>query len=93
MPTQAVYPRPEQDKMIPCDDPRCKAVLASTNSKPCKSKERCDYQIRYLEDSAKGVLIADTLTLRLTNGTIIRPTVAFGYPFIPTVAASLLILN
>ncbi|KAG1331145.1 aspartic proteinase Asp1-like [Cocos nucifera] len=78
MPRQAVYPQPGKDKMIPCDDPRCQAVLASTGTKKCVSKGRCDYKVRYVDSYAKGVLIADTLTLRLTNGSTIRPLVAFG---------------
>ncbi|XP_010912572.1 aspartic proteinase Asp1-like [Elaeis guineensis] len=78
MPTQAVYPQPGRDKIIPCDDPRCKAVLASTGSKQCKSKGPCNYQVQYQDSSAKGVLIADTLTLHLTNGSTVRLLVAFG---------------
>ncbi|XP_008807681.2 aspartic proteinase Asp1-like [Phoenix dactylifera] len=78
VPPQAVYPRPPMDKLIPCDDPRCRALHASAGARPCKSPERCDFLVQYVDDSAEGVLIADTLTLRLTNGSIVHPLVAFG---------------
>ncbi|KAG1331144.1 aspartic proteinase Asp1 [Cocos nucifera] len=80
VPPQAVYPQPSTDKLIRCDDPRCKAVHASTHQKhKCKSPTRCDFKVEYHDgSSAEGVLIADTVALRLTDRSVVYPSVAFG---------------
>nr|XP_019703818.1 aspartic proteinase Asp1 [Elaeis guineensis] len=80
VPPQAVYPQPSADKLIRCDDPRCKAVHASTHQKhKCKSPTRCDFKVEYHDGfSAEGVLIADTVVLHLTDGSVVHPSVAFG---------------
>ncbi|WOL01518.1 aspartic proteinase Asp1 [Canna indica] len=69
--------KPKRNKLVSCRDPLCAALHSGTVYDP--NCDQCDYEVQY-EDrgSSIGVLIADAFSLRLTNTTLIRPTLAFG---------------
>nr|XP_029122473.1 aspartic proteinase Asp1 [Elaeis guineensis] len=72
--------QPPKNRLIPCENPLCYAVHASTHQKhTCESPNQCDYEVQYADHgSSMGVLVADTLALSLVNGSAVRAPIAFG---------------
>ncbi|KAJ0976855.1 hypothetical protein J5N97_012329 [Dioscorea zingiberensis] len=74
--------KPVRNKLVSCQDPVCLAVQRATLSgkgRGCKPNEQCDYVVKYADHgSSTGVLIRDGFTLRLSNGSLARPHLAFG---------------
>ena len=62
-----------------CKDPLCAFIDPPTNY-PCKApNDQCDYEVHYADyGSSLGVLVRDSFPLRFTNGSVYRPTMAFG---------------
>ncbi|PSS31896.1 Aspartic proteinase [Actinidia chinensis var. chinensis] len=62
-----------------CKDPLCAFIDPPTNY-PCKApNDQCDYEVHYADyGSSLGVLVRDSFPLRFTNGSVYRPTLAFG---------------
>lgn len=62
-----------------CKDPLC-AFVDQPNNFPCKApNDQCDYEVHYADyGSSLGVLVRDSFTLKLTNGSTFKPTLAFG---------------
>lgn len=74
--------RPTKSKLVPCVHRLCASLHNGLTGKHrCDSPhEQCDYVIKYADQgSSTGVLINDSFALRLTNGSVARPSVAFGY--------------
>lgn len=73
--------RPTKSKLVPCVHRLCASLHNGLTGKHrCDSPhEQCDYVIKYADQgSSTGVLINDSFALRLTNGSVARPSVAFG---------------
>ncbi|XP_028757532.1 aspartic proteinase Asp1 [Neltuma alba] len=76
-------PRSQQYKphknLVPCGDQLC-GVVQSSARRHCQSpNEQCDYEIEYADHgSSMGVLVRDYIPLRLTNGSVVGPRLAFG---------------
>ncbi|GLJ49819.1 hypothetical protein SUGI_1058340 [Cryptomeria japonica] len=70
---------PKGGKLISCTAPICMGVQATHNYE-CKSPaQQCDYEIEYADHSSSmGVLVKDSATVLLTNGSIVRTSLAFG---------------
>lgn len=72
--------RPTKQKVVICKEPICSAVPSSQIQRCVRPTDQCDYQIEYADAaSSLGVLVRDAVTLRLTNGSLLQPRVAFGY--------------
>ncbi|KAJ9146278.1 hypothetical protein P3X46_028563 [Hevea brasiliensis] len=68
-----------KDNIVPCVDPLCSAIHSAGNFKCESSNDQCDYEVRYADyGSSLGVLVLDYFTLRLMNGSLHRPKMAFG---------------
>ncbi|XP_038726301.1 aspartic proteinase Asp1-like isoform X2 [Tripterygium wilfordii] len=65
--------------LVPCQHSLCAAIQAP-ETRHCKSPtDQCDYEVDYADTgSSSGVLVADILPLRLSNGSVIGPRLAFG---------------
>ncbi|XP_057832415.2 aspartyl protease APCB1 isoform X1 [Cryptomeria japonica] len=73
--------KPRSRSGVSCTHPLCEPVQKASHKKyECKSSsEQCDYDIRYADKgSSLGILIRDSFTVRLTNGTIVRTDSVFG---------------
>lgn len=41
--------------------------------------DQCDYEVEYADQgSSLGVLVRDQVTFQFTNGSVVRPRIAFG---------------
>ncbi|GFZ09778.1 eukaryotic aspartyl protease family protein [Actinidia rufa] len=71
--------KPNNNALVFFKDPLCSFIDPPTNY-PCKApNDQCDYEVHYADyGSSLGVLIRDTFPLRFTNGSVYRPTLAFG---------------
>ncbi|CAK9325420.1 unnamed protein product [Citrullus colocynthis] len=67
------------NNVVRCGEPLCSALFSADKS-PCKNpNDQCDYEVEYADHgSSIGVLVKDPVPLRLTNGTIFAPNLAFG---------------
>ncbi|XP_057832398.2 aspartyl protease APCB1 isoform X2 [Cryptomeria japonica] len=75
------YYKPNPRSGVSCNDPLCVAVQGPDRRRyNCQSSnQQCDYDIKYADGgSSMGFLIRDAFTVKLTNGTVIRPNSAFG---------------
>ncbi|GFP89823.1 aspartic proteinase asp1 [Phtheirospermum japonicum] len=68
-----------QKNLITCVDPIC-ASLHGSESHNCPSpQEQCDYEVDYADSgSSLGVLVKDSVPLKLMNGTVVAPQLVFG---------------
>jgi hypothetical protein len=65
--------------LLSCKDPRCSAIQLSGNLNCESANDQCDYEIQYADEgSSLGVLVTDYFPLRLMNGSLFRPQLAFG---------------
>ncbi|GMI78394.1 hypothetical protein like AT1G44130 [Hibiscus trionum] len=72
--------KPATDNYVLCKDPICSA-FQSSNPPQCSRNpnEKCSFQIEYADHgSVSGVVVSDSFPLRLVNGTVSRPRMAFG---------------
>ncbi|KAH7567908.1 hypothetical protein ACOSP7_009837 [Xanthoceras sorbifolium] len=64
---------------VPCKDPLCSAIHLPANLQCETPDDQCDYEVEYADHgSSLGVLVIDHIPLRLTNGSILGPRLAFG---------------
>ncbi|XP_027339008.1 aspartic proteinase Asp1-like [Abrus precatorius] len=65
--------------LVQCADPLCSGVQSAPNHHCTAPNEQCDYEVEYADTgSSLGVLVRDYIPLRLTNGSSVRPRMAFG---------------
>ncbi|XP_072969788.1 aspartic proteinase Asp1-like [Typha angustifolia] len=72
--------RPGRNNLVACQDPLCVALQRATSGyQSCYGTQQCDYEIQYADHgSSLGVLVSDAFALRLTNTSVVRPSLAFG---------------
>ncbi|KAJ0025907.1 hypothetical protein Pint_08144 [Pistacia integerrima] len=67
------------NNVILCKDPLCSAVHLPANVQCETPNDQCDYEVEYADHgSSLGVLVTDHFPLRLTNGSLLGPRLAFG---------------
>ncbi|KAJ1388122.1 Xylanase inhibitor, C-terminal [Sesbania bispinosa] len=66
--------------LVKCGDPLCAAVQSVPSHHQCTNPNaQCDYEIKYADHGTSlGVLVRDNIPLQSTNGSLLRPMVAFG---------------
>ncbi|KAI9113301.1 hypothetical protein K1719_015826 [Acacia pycnantha] len=70
--------RPNKN-LVPCGDQLCGGVQSSPSHHCQSPNDQCDYEVEYADHgSSMGVLVRDSIPLRLTNGSVLSPRVAFG---------------
>ncbi|KAJ9166681.1 hypothetical protein P3X46_021391 [Hevea brasiliensis] len=68
-----------KNNVVPCADPLCSAIHSGGKFQCESSNDQCDYEVQYADDgSSLGVLVLDYFPLRLMNGSLLRPLMAFG---------------
>ncbi|XP_034888990.1 aspartic proteinase Asp1 [Populus alba] len=68
-----------KNNLVPCSNSICKAVSTGENYHCEAPDDQCDYEIEYADlGSSIGVLLSDSFPLRLANGTLLQPKMAFG---------------
>ncbi|KAK3427622.1 hypothetical protein EUGRSUZ_F03801 [Eucalyptus grandis] len=67
------------NNLMHCENPLCAAINTSGNQ-PCKTpSDQCDYEVEYADQgSSFGVLVNDYFSLKLLNGSLVSPRLAFG---------------
>ncbi|KAL5982780.1 hypothetical protein ACLOJK_016856 [Asimina triloba] len=71
--------RPVRNKLVFCKDPLCYSIRTLTTYRCEKPQDQCDYEIEYADQgSSVGVLVRDTFSLRMENGSLLQPSLAFG---------------
>ncbi|XWS23715.1 hypothetical protein CRYUN_Cryun28dG0038900 [Craigia yunnanensis] len=78
LPHDRLY-KPVKNNFLPCKDPIC-AALHSSKAQQCKDpNEKCVFQVDYADHvSVLGVVVSDNFPLRLVNGSLFNPLLAFG---------------
>lgn len=73
------HPYKPSGDIVKCNDPLCE-LFHWPEDVPCESpQDQCDYEVNYADGaSSLGVLVKDTFSFKLTNGTTINPRLAFG---------------
>ncbi|KAF7816840.1 Aspartic proteinase Asp1 [Senna tora] len=67
------------NNVVQCVDQLCAPVRLSTNHHCSGPDEQCDYEVEYADNgSSLGVLVKDYIPLQFTNGSVLRPRIAFG---------------
>lgn len=62
-----------------CFEPLCASLRPTTNHQCESADEQCEYEIEYADyGSSLGVLVNDQVPLKLTNGSLAAPRIAFG---------------
>ncbi|KAL3641250.1 hypothetical protein CASFOL_016218 [Castilleja foliolosa] len=68
-----------QKNLITCVDPICDSIQGSGSNDCPGPHEQCDYEVDYVDSgSSLGVLVKDSVSLKLTNGTVVAPQLVFG---------------
>ncbi|XVE55305.1 hypothetical protein DITRI_Ditri03aG0148200 [Diplodiscus trichospermus] len=77
-PTDRLY-KPEKHILVRCDHPSC-GVVHFPESPRCETPDdQCDFEVSYVDHgSVLGVVVTDHFSLRLMNGSLIRPRLTFG---------------
>ncbi|KAL6962172.1 hypothetical protein U1Q18_037126 [Sarracenia purpurea var. burkii] len=72
-------PYKPKNNVLFCKDPLC-AFVDHPTDQPCKApNEQCDYEVLYADyGSSLGVLVQDSFSLKFTNGSAYKHTLAFG---------------
>ncbi|KAF8023659.1 hypothetical protein BT93_F0990 [Corymbia citriodora subsp. variegata] len=67
------------NNLLHCEHPLCAAIHTPGNQ-PCKTpNDQCDYEVEYADQgSSLGVLVNDYFSLKLVNGSLLSPRLAFG---------------
>ncbi|KEH40515.1 aspartic proteinase Asp1 [Medicago truncatula] len=67
------------NNLVQCVDQLCAAVHLTSDHHCSSPDEQCDYEVEYADQgSSLGVLVRDYVPLQFTNGSVIRPRIAFG---------------
>ena len=67
------------NNLVKCADQLCDGINSSPSHHCASPDEQCDYEVEYADHgSSLGVLVWDYFPLRFTNGSILRPRLAFG---------------
>ncbi|XP_061341957.1 aspartic proteinase Asp1-like [Gastrolobium bilobum] len=68
------------NNLVQCKDQLCAVVQLSTTDHQCAAPDdQCDYEVEYADHgSSLGVLVQDYIPLQFTNGSMVRPRIAFG---------------
>ncbi|XP_057442680.1 aspartic proteinase Asp1-like isoform X2 [Lotus japonicus] len=67
------------NNLVNCVDQLCDGVRLSTDNQCAAPDEQCDYEVEYADHgSSLGVLVRDHIHLHFTNGSVVRPKIAFG---------------
>lgn len=62
-----------------CFEPLCISLHPITNHHCKSADDQCQYEIEYADHgSSLGVLVNDHVPLKLTNGSLATPRIAFG---------------
>nr|XP_043626052.1 aspartic proteinase Asp1-like [Erigeron canadensis] len=71
--------KPVTRTLVECEDPLCTAIQWP-KTHHCESPDaQCDYYLKYVDGgSSLGIVIRDPFSLQYTNGTVIKPHLAFG---------------
>ncbi|KAL9396122.1 hypothetical protein Peur_010375 [Populus x canadensis] len=65
-----------KNNRVPCASSLCQAIQNNNCDIPT---EQCDYEVEYADlGSSLGVLLSDYFPLRLNNGSLLQPRIAFG---------------
>lgn len=73
---------PRKAKLVDCRLPVCTQIQAGGAYACNGGVNQCDYDVEYADGSSTmGVLLEDTVTLVLTNGTRSRTKAIIGYTF------------
>ncbi|KAF8411757.1 hypothetical protein HHK36_004315 [Tetracentron sinense] len=78
--TEAPHPlyRPNNN-LVFCKDPLCSSFNLPGDHKCETPEDQCDYEVEYADHcSSLGVLVKDIFPLQFTNGSLLRPRLAFG---------------
>ena len=66
-----------KNNRVSCASSLCKAIQNSNCDIP---NEQCDYEVEYADlGSSLGVLLSDSFPLRLNDGSLLQPRIAFGW--------------
>ncbi|TKY74262.1 Aspartic proteinase Asp1 [Spatholobus suberectus] len=76
-------PRDRQYKprgnLVKCGDPLCAAIQTAPSHHCANPNGQCDYEVEYADQgSSMGALVRDNIPLKLSNGSLARPVLAFG---------------
>ncbi|MED6150504.1 hypothetical protein PIB30_072916 [Stylosanthes scabra] len=67
------------NNLVQCDEELCAGIHVSKERQCAAPSDQCDYEVEYADQgSSLGVLVRDHITLRYTNGSVLRPRIAFG---------------
>ncbi|XP_038699574.1 aspartic proteinase Asp1-like [Tripterygium wilfordii] len=70
--------KPSKDRIVQCQDILC-AVIQGKEYNCANPTDRCKYFLEYGDNSTShGYLVRDIFPLRLTNGSIVYPSLVFG---------------
>lgn len=65
--------------LVQCVDQLCSEVQLSMEYTCASPDDQCDYEVEYADHgSSLGVLVRDYIPFQFTNGSVVRPRVAFG---------------
>ncbi|XP_011014192.1 PREDICTED: aspartic proteinase Asp1-like isoform X2 [Populus euphratica] len=68
-----------KNNRVPCASSLCQAISTGQNYNCDIPTEQCDYEVQYADlGSSLGVLLSDYFPLRLNNGSLLQPRIAFG---------------
>ncbi|XP_022773282.1 aspartic proteinase Asp1-like isoform X2 [Durio zibethinus] len=77
-PVDQLY-KPDKNILVPCNHPSCGAVHFPESPRCEKPDDQCDFEVDYVDHgSVMGVVVNDFFSLRLMNGSLIRPLLTFG---------------
>ncbi|KAI3761087.1 hypothetical protein L1987_51494 [Smallanthus sonchifolius] len=81
--------KPNKD-FVTCMDPLCASVHWPETLDCSSPKDQCDYEVQYADHgSSLGLLVEDSFPLQYTNGTVVKPLLAFGCGYNQEVHASM----
>ncbi|XP_019456139.1 PREDICTED: aspartic proteinase Asp1 isoform X1 [Lupinus angustifolius] len=68
-----------KNNLVRCVDQLCAEVQLTTDHHCATPDDQCDYEVEYADNgSSLGVLVQDYVPLQFTNGSVVRPRIAFG---------------
>lgn len=71
--------KPRKHILVSCDHPSCGAVHFPENPRCETPDDQCDFEVDYADHgSVLGVVVTDSFSLRLMNGSLVSPHLTFG---------------
>ncbi|XWS21649.1 hypothetical protein CRYUN_Cryun30bG0072500 [Craigia yunnanensis] len=71
--------KPKKHILVPCEHPSCDAIHFPESPRCETPDDQCHFEVDYVDHgSALGVVVTDFFSLRLMNGSLIRPHLTFG---------------